>query len=205
MPPRLIESPPLPQDLTPSQQARRARIVAAGLALLREDDYDKIQMRDVAVEAGVAIGTVYHYFQSKEHLFAEVLAEWAVSLRGHVERSPLKGKTSAARLREVLHRSVRAFQSWPQLVRVLMTLEASTDPFASEIFARMNGSIRTIWAEALIGLPDDVIDIVVKVAGATVDLLLRQWVMGRMSINEVYDQLERAVTVLLEFHDPAVA
>jgi hypothetical protein len=65
----------------------------------------------------------------------------------------------------------------------------------------MNGSIQTIWAEALAGLPDEVIDIVVKVAGATLDLLLRQWVMGRMSINEVYDQIERAVTVLLEFQD----
>src|SRR5207248_7419707 len=50
--PRLIESPPLPQDLTPSQQARRAGIVAAGLALLRESEYEKIQMRDVAIEAG---------------------------------------------------------------------------------------------------------------------------------------------------------
>ena len=197
--PRLIESPPLPQDLTPSQQARRSRIIAAGLALLRDSEYEKIQMRDVAVEAGVAIGTVYHYFQSKEHLFAEVLAEWAVSLRGHVERAPLKGTTPTARLQEVLRRSVRAFQSWPQLVRVLMTLEASTDPFASEIFSGMNGSIQTIWAEPLAGLPDDVVDIVIKVVGATLDLLLRQWVMGRLSINEVYAQLDRAVAVLLEF------
>jgi AcrR family transcriptional regulator len=199
MPPRLIESPPLPQDLTPSQRARRARIVEAGLALLRQDEYEKIQVRDVAVEAEVAIGTVYHYFTSKEHLFAEVLAEWAESLRGHVERRPLKGKTPAARLQEVLRRSVRAFQSWPQLVRVLMTLEASTDPFASEIFARMNGSIQAVWAEALDGVPDDVVDIVVKVAGATLDLLLRQWVMGRLSINQVYDNLDRAVAVLLEY------
>src|SRR5207302_8678376 len=130
--PRLAEIPPLPQDLSPSQRARRARIIEAGLQLLRADDYERIQMRDVAVEAEVAIGTLYHYFQSKEHLFAEVLAEWAQSLRGHVERRPLRGKTPVARLQEVLRRSVRAFQSWPQHVRVLMTLEASPDPFASE-------------------------------------------------------------------------
>lgn len=153
-------------------------------------------MRDVAVEAGVAIGTLYHYFQSKEHLFAEVLAEWATSLRGHVERTPLRGDTNAARLQEVFRRSVRAFQAWPQLVRVLMTLEASTDPFASEIFAGMNGSIHDVWAGALVGLPPDVERITVKTAGAMLDLLLRQWVMGRLSINEVYDQLDRAIAVL---------
>lgn len=194
-------TPPLLSDLTPSQQQRRARIVAAGLALLRREEYDRIQMRDVADEAGVAIGTVYRYFQSKEHLFAEVLAEWAVTLRTRVERSPLKGDTNTARLQEVLHRSVRAFQAWPQLVRVLMTLEASTDPFANEIFTSMNTSIYAIWTEALVGLPEDVVATVVKVVGATLDLLLRQWVTGRVSINEVYGQLERAITVLLEFSE----
>ena len=195
-------APPLLSELTPQQQERRARIVAAGLALLRREEYERIQMRDVAEEAGVAIGTVYRYFQSKEHLFAEVLTEWATTLRTRVERSPLKGETNAARLNEVLHRSVRAFQAWPQLVRVLMTLEGSNDPFATEIFSSMNTSINAVWAEALIGLPDDVVETVVKVSGATLDLLLRQWVTGRLSINEVYAHLERAVTVLLEFSDP---
>jgi TetR/AcrR family transcriptional regulator, cholesterol catabolism regulator len=194
-------NPPLLSELTPSQQQRRARIVAAGLALLRREDYDKIQVRDVADEADVAVGTLYRYFQSKEHLFAEVLAEWAETLRTRVERSPLQGATNTARLQEVLHRSVRAFQAWPQLVRVLMTLEASSDPFAAEIFTSMNTSIHAVWAEALVGLPDEVVATVVKVVGATLDLLLRQWVTGRVSINDVYAHLERAVVVLLEFSE----
>ncbi|HUS61499.1 MAG TPA: TetR/AcrR family transcriptional regulator, partial [Acidimicrobiales bacterium] len=145
----------------------------------------------------VAIGTVYRYFQSKEHLFAEVLAEWAGTLRRGVDRAPLAGDTNADRLRDVLHRSVRAFQSKPQLVRVLMTLEASDDPFASEIFAAMNESTQTIYGESLVGLDEARGTIVIKVAGATLDLLLRQWVMGRMPIADVYDQLSQAVDVLL--------
>jgi TetR/AcrR family transcriptional regulator, cholesterol catabolism regulator len=200
-PARLVDSPPLPQDLAPAQAARRARIVAAGLRLLQSSTYDQVQMRDVAEQAGVAIGTVYHYFQSKEHLFAEVLAEWASSLRDHMDRTPARGETNAERLQEVLHRSVRAFQSRPQLVRVLMTLEASSDPYAAEIFARMNASIQRVYGEALVGLPDDVSRVVVKVAGATLDLLLRQWVVGRMSIAEVYDQLAKATWLMLEFRE----
>jgi AcrR family transcriptional regulator len=191
------EAPPLVETLPPGQRARREGIVAAGLRLLRAQEYEQIQMRDVAVEAGVAIGTVYRYFQSKEHLFAEVLAEWAATLRRGVDRNPLAGGTNAERLRDVLHRSVRAFHAKPQLVRVLMTLEASDDPFANEIFTAMNVSTQRIYGEAIVGLPDEVADIVVKVAGATLDLLLRQWVMGRMPIAGVYDQLSRAVDVLL--------
>ena len=41
--------------LTHAQQARRDRIVDAGLALLAARDYDRIQVKDVAEEANVAL------------------------------------------------------------------------------------------------------------------------------------------------------
>ena len=69
----------------------------AGLALLRTHEHTQIQMKDVAAEADVALGTVYRYFQSKDHLFAEVLAHWAAQLQTNVERRPLKGATNAER------------------------------------------------------------------------------------------------------------
>jgi len=67
--------------LTRAQQAaprpdRRRRPHAARRARLR-----KIQVKDVATSAQVALGTLYHYFSSKEHLFAEVLVRWAATLR----------------------------------------------------------------------------------------------------------------------------
>src|SRR3989442_1439301 len=74
-------------SLTASQRARRDRIVEAGLALLQERHYDQIQVKDVAERANVALGTLYRYFSSKEHLFAEVLAS---SLRTWVaQRVPI--------------------------------------------------------------------------------------------------------------------
>ena len=80
--------------LTPAQQARRDRIVDAGLALLAERDYDKIQVKDVAEEANVALGTLYRYFSSKEHLFAEVLVRWAGTLRTNISPSNSGRETS---------------------------------------------------------------------------------------------------------------
>src|SRR6478735_2028405 len=96
--------------LTLAQQARRDRIVDAGLTLLGERDFDKIQVKDVAEEANVALGTLYHYFSSKEHLFAEVLVRWAGTLRTNISRNPLRGSSDAERLTQVINRSVRAFQ-----------------------------------------------------------------------------------------------
>jgi AcrR family transcriptional regulator len=201
-PPKPVSAPPLPETLTVPQRERRERIIEAGLALLRTQDHSQIQMRDVAERADVALGTVYRYFQSKDHLFAEVLAAWARRLRTNVERHPLRGETNAERLTDVLHRSVRAFQVWPQLARVVMALESSSDPFTQEIFARNNGEQNAVYSEALRGLSPEMTDQVVRIAGAMLDLQLRQWVVGRHSIAEVYDRLDRAVKVILLFREP---
>jgi AcrR family transcriptional regulator len=196
-----VSAPPVPESLTAAQRERRDRIVSAGLALLKNHDHTQIQMKDVAAEGDVALGTVYRYFQSKDHLFAEVLAEWGSHLRSNVERRPLRGGTNAERLTDVLHRSMRAFQGWPQLARVVMALEASEDPFTREIFARNMSRNVDIYTEAVQGLPADVTREVVRVAGSVFDLQLRQWVVGAQSIAEVYDRIGQAVTLILEFSE----
>jgi AcrR family transcriptional regulator len=194
-------APPLPDSLNPTQRERRERIIEAGLSLLRSHEHHQVQMKDVAAEAGVALGTVYRYFQSKDHLFAEVLAHWAGQLQTNVERRPLQGSTNAERLTDVLRRSMRAFQSWPQLARVVMALESSDDPFTREIFARNMARNTQIYVEALQGLPEDVARDVVAVAASVFDLQLRQWVVGAQSIADVYDRIGRAVWLVLEFSE----
>jgi AcrR family transcriptional regulator len=126
--------PPSPESLTPSQFARRERIVKVALNLLVNGDYEKIQMRDVAEGSDVALGTVYRYFTSKEHLFAAVQIEWVKSLHRQILRRPPTGESNLERLSEVLHKSVRAFQTQPQFYRVLLVLEVAKDPFAKELF-----------------------------------------------------------------------
>jgi AcrR family transcriptional regulator len=199
-----VSAPPLPDTLNATQRERRDRIVEAGLRLLRTHEHHQIQMKDVAAEAGVALGTVYRYFQSKDHLFAEVLAHWAAQLRINVERRPLRGTTNAERLTDVLHRSMRAFQSWPQLARVVMALELSEDPFTREIFARNMARNTQVYVEALQDLPDGLARDIVQVAASVFDLQLRSWVIGAQSIAEVYDRIARAVWLVLEFseHEP---
>jgi hypothetical protein len=96
---------------------------------------------------------------------------------------------------------MRAFQGWPQLARVVMALEASEDPFTREIFARNMSRNVDIYTEAIEGLPDDVTREVVRVAGSVFDLQLRQWVVGAQSIAEVYDRIDQAVTLILEFSE----
>ncbi|WP_168187136.1 TetR/AcrR family transcriptional regulator [Williamsia sp. 1138] len=57
------------------REARRRDILTAGAALLANQGYSALQMRDVAKGAGISPGTIYTYFSTKEALFAELYAE----------------------------------------------------------------------------------------------------------------------------------
>jgi TetR/AcrR family transcriptional regulator, cholesterol catabolism regulator len=186
--------------LTDAQQARRDRIVDSGLALLGERDFDKIQVKDVAEEANVALGTLYHYFSSKEHLFAEVLVRWAGTLRTNISRNPLRGPTDAQRLTQVMNRSVRAFQRQPSLARLVATLETSADPYATEILARLASTTNDIYLETIHEVDRETAQRIVTVVDAVLASRLRSWVAGRISIATVTDDLADAIGLLL---DPA--
>jgi AcrR family transcriptional regulator len=191
-----MAKPVSPSVLTDNQRARRQRVIDAGLILLKRRDYESIQVKDVAEEAGVALGTVYHYFSSKEHIFAEVLVKWAATLRTSITRRPLAGDSPEGKLTEALHRSVRAFQRQPQLARLVASLQLSADPFAAEILGRMDTETTGIYLELLDGVDPEVARIIVRTAESVLDSSLRAWSAGRLSINELYDHLTDAVALL---------
>jgi len=194
--------PPSPESLTASQFARRERIVKVALNLLVNGDYEKIQMKDVAEGSDVALGTVYRYFTSKEHLFAAVQIEWVKSLHRQILKRPPTGESNLERLSQVLHKSVRAFQVQPQFYRVLLVLEVAKDPFAKELYEVMSRETEATYLESLSGVEpktaSDLLGVVLAVLGAE----LRSWVLGRQSIDEVKQNLDAALTLLLTYRDP---
>jgi TetR/AcrR family transcriptional regulator, cholesterol catabolism regulator len=194
--------PPSPESLTASQFARRERIVKVALNLLVNGDYEKIQMRDVAEASDVALGTVYRYFTSKEHLFAAVQVEWVKSLHRQILKRPPTGQSNLERLSQVLHKSVRAFQTQPQFYRVLLVLEVAKDPFARELFEVMSRETEATYRESLSDVDaktaSDLLGVVLAVLGAE----LRSWVLGRQSIDEVKQNLDAALSLLLTYRDP---
>ncbi len=172
-------------------------VVDAGLALLDSRDYDNIQVKDVADEANVALGTVYNYFSSKDHLFAEVLIAWAATLGPNISRNPLRGETDAERLTEVLHRSVRAFERQPYLARLVATLETSPDPYATEILARLGETTTQVYAGAMHDVDPARARAIVRVVDAVLASGLRSWVSDHAPITEVNDRLTEAIALLL--------
>lgn len=58
-------------------EERRRELFACAMRLFAEEGYDNVSLRAVARAAGVAPGLAYHYFDSKERLFAAAIEDYA--------------------------------------------------------------------------------------------------------------------------------
>lgn len=189
---------PDPATLPPAQRARRDRIVQAAIDLLADSDYESVQMRDVAEQAGVALGTLYRYFSSKEHLYAAANLAWASDYG-----PPRRGDDDATdedRLRALLRRALRAFEKSPQMLRAQMVVEQSSDPNARELYDRFTEQNATVTGSALRHLSPAAAEAVMMTVNCVMANRLRSWAHGRCTMRDV----ERAVqhTIDLIFGPP---
>jgi TetR/AcrR family transcriptional regulator, cholesterol catabolism regulator len=189
-------APPRPEDLTANQLARRERIIDAGVTLMRSREYEDIQIREVAQASGLALGTVYRYFASKEHLFAAVFLQWLSTLSRTVEDEPTAGDDNRSRLIDVLFRTIRAFEQQPSFYTLLVMTTRTSDPFVRELREAMRENSERVLAAPLVGVSDEDRTVVVMVVGAMLEAALGAWVSGAISIDDVYARTARLVDLL---------
>jgi AcrR family transcriptional regulator len=188
--------------LTSSQAARRQRVLGAALQLGSEGGYDAVQMRDVATTADVALGTIYRYFSSKDHLLAEALAAWVDELGQRVHARPPRHAKLADRVIDVLRRATHAMEADPQLSEAVITALASTDPHAARCQREVGETMARTMALAF---PDDfdpaVRDDIVRTLGHVWFSSLVGWVNRWYGIGQAGDELEVAAHLLLDQYD----
>ncbi len=198
-----VPAPPQAVDtMSAAQLDRRRRVLDAVIDLVASGRVDDWGMKDVADRSGVALGTIYRYFSSKDHLAAAALLEWARSLDAGRAGARVEGATMTDRLVAILRQAVRAYQRQPAFARLVILAATSTDPFASECYAEMGGSVFTTLGEALDDL--DPVDRrrVLDVVGAVWYQALIEWVNDRKTIAQVYDAVESAARLVLAGYEP---
>jgi AcrR family transcriptional regulator len=193
-----MASTPAPEVLTRSQHARRARVIEAAMELATEGGYDAVQMRDVAARAGVALGTVYRYFNSKDHLLAAALLEWARGLETAMSQRALPGgATPADRLVEVIRRITRASARQPVLFAALVTAITAPDPAVSECQSEVSQIVSSVLSSPLEGVDDETRAGVARVLSHVWFSSLIGWVNGWSSVGQVGEELEFTARLIL--------
>jgi AcrR family transcriptional regulator len=65
---------------------RQKQILCSALKLFIHKGFAAAKMSDIATEAGVSYGLMYHYFQSKDEIYAELIRNAVDSSRRTIER-----------------------------------------------------------------------------------------------------------------------
>jgi AcrR family transcriptional regulator len=181
-----------------NQAARRERVIAAAVDLASEGGYDAVQMRDVAAQADVALGTLYRYFPSKDHLLIAALAEQVSTLQRRLAQKPPRGTSAADRVVDVLHRASRALEREPQLTAALVNALSSADPSVAEAKQEVSDILAAVIADAVdhdaLANSEDV----VRVLGHVWFAALVSWVGGMAPTGQMGDDLEITARLILD-------
>ncbi len=103
----------------PAPDKRRA-ILDAAITVFARQGFHSARVSDVAAEAGVAYGLVYHYFDSKEQMLNELFSErWRLLLEAsqEMQRSDASPRD---KLRGVASFIIESYRHEPELMKVII-------------------------------------------------------------------------------------
>jgi AcrR family transcriptional regulator len=118
---------------TDREREKRRQILRAAIAVFARSGYHTSRVADVAKEAGVAYGLVYHYFGSKEDLLESIFRRtWARMLEA-VEAVEAEDTTAREQLAGVARIVLGTFETDPDLIRVLIREVARSPQLGREV------------------------------------------------------------------------
>ena len=181
-----------------AQRERRKRILDATLALASKGGYDAVQMRTVATQANVALGTLYRYFPSKIHLLVSGLAREFERTQEKLDRAPIPGDTPYDRMLYVLGRVTRSMQREPLLTEAMTRAFMFADPSAAAEVNTVARLMERMLTKAMHdGEPSADDKAIARVIGDVWLSNLVAWVTRRASATDVSNHLELAARLLL--------
>ncbi|TML55887.1 MAG: TetR/AcrR family transcriptional regulator, partial [Actinobacteria bacterium] len=120
-------------DQTKAQEDKRRLLLDAAVRVFARKGYHAARVGDIAEEAGVAYGLLYHYFSSKEEVLRDVFRETWRALIATIENVERAGDSPREQLRKVAEILLRSWRREPDLVRVLVLEVTRSQLLAGEM------------------------------------------------------------------------
>jgi len=180
---------------------RRRELVDAAVRVFARNGFHGSRVGDIAEEAGVAHGLLYHYFRSKDEVLETIFRETWTGLVSETERI----EESGVELREQLRRFARIYLgSWlatPELIRVLVREVARSPDIGNrvdeirELFVALQRMIETARERGQVRADCNAQIAAWAVYGA-LEEILTGWVLGQLPSGE--EDVERAVATIVD-------
>ncbi len=168
-----------------SRQRKRDAILRAAVEVFAARGYFGARVRDVADRAGVADGTVYLYFEGKEHLLVSVLEEYAGAFLSRARLDAQAAADPRAKLRSVVERHLAGLEADRALAYVFQIELRHSRRFLRQV-ARGKVATYLQLLEQIIAegaaegafRPDVPADVAARAVFGAVDELITAWVLA---------------------------
>ena len=149
-----------------SPEARRAQLIALGVEMLATRTLDELSVEEIAQQAGISRGLLFHYFSSKQEFHLEVARAASAELLRRTAPDETRAPLDA------LHGSLRAFIDY---------VEENPDNYKSLVRGAVSGDaeMRAIYAATRATLAQRVITVVADMGlllGSRAELSVHGWV-----------------------------
>jgi len=179
------------------------RILDAAVRVFAAQGYDASRVGDIAREAGVAYGLVYHYYDSKEAVLEAVFSEAWGRLLAAVALAEATREDAAEQLEFVVKIVLRAWRDDPDLVRLLVR-EVTRNPHIQDELDEIGQAFASLERMVRRGQDDGTFRsgldprLASRMLYGALEEVLTGWVLGQLPDDaEAVGAAEREVTATM--------
>ena len=180
------------------------QIIDAAVRVFARNGYYNSRVIDIAREAGIASGTIYLYFKTKDEilvrLFRDKMADWV----GHARREIAREVDARAKLRRLVHLHFSVLEQNPDLAEVVQVELRQGQKFfrgasAHEVSAYFDLIASVLEEGMAAGLirRDVPTKIATKMLFGAMDQLATSWVLGKRGYR-LTDSADEVATIFLK-------
>jgi len=117
-----------------SREERLAHLMTAARAVFSQRGYQDTTTAEIAKQAGVVGGTIYHYFSSKRDLLIKVVEQWYSEEMSDYSRLNDEITDTRARLKYMISLYLRLIHDEPELFKFVMSILDDDDYQHTDIY-----------------------------------------------------------------------
>jgi AcrR family transcriptional regulator len=184
-----------------SAEEKRRQILAAAVRVFARDGYHTSRVGDIAEEAGVAHGLLYHYFGSKEEVLETVFGENWSDLLARFRAVEQTDEPADEKLRGIAKILLRTWRNDPALVTV-MVREIARSPEPSGRVDDLREGLLLLERVIVAGQREGTFrsDVDARLAGrvlyGALEEILTGWVLGQLPDGD--EEVARAERTIVE-------
>jgi TetR/AcrR family fatty acid metabolism transcriptional regulator len=139
-------------------EARRREMLEAAARVFARRGFHAATIAEVAAEAGIAVGSIYLYFDTKEQLYFSVVDEKAEELLSFLHADLARAPTALGKLRRLVVAELEFFSRNPEFLKIYLSTRSGLEWTLKDDFGEAVGRKYAAYLEMVTAIIERGID-----------------------------------------------